>query len=462
VARAAASAAAEGAMVGAEGLEGGGLWAAVSRFLAGLTSTLLGKMALAAAAFLLMAGAGLLGYEMLKGKADGGVGAPDLGGISDSMRVRAGGDDRLGVAGKGEIRFDPLSAAKAPAATAPAAEAKAAGDKPAPDAKADAGADKPVPSGQLAHNLSGAKLSSSMGNDFGGKNIFGSNSSAPKFGGGAGLSNIAGANGHLAAMKASSLRPTASRMSIGKVSSNKAFGQALTARNFSNSALAVAPTNAEAASAGAQGAFDQQQSAGGNLNTPGAPGDSGGGGDTPPSLGGGAPSDPGLPAAPADPVGGSTDSGLQNSLSQISQMANQAMSDIQTGTIMSVLGGVLIGVGIGLMWVIGMQGVGAALIAAGAALLLMGVMKIAAGKSEEAQAIAMGQQLGQSIGNQQQANVINYCTQNAVATGTQVESCTPPESLTNSTAVSAQSTADANQVEQIPVSNTTIGPMTPQ
>jgi hypothetical protein len=366
--------------------------------------------------------------------------------------VRAGGDDRLGVDSTGEVRFDPLNAAsQAPAAPPPAA--KAADDKPAPDAKADAGADKPVPAGQLAHNMSGAQLSSSLGNNFGGKNIFGGNSAAPKFG--AGMANIGGAAGHLSTMKASTLHPTASRMTALRGSSNRALGQGFIANSLSKQGYAAANTSAEAASSLAQGAFDQQQPVGGNLSTPGSPGGTGigtGGGDTPPSLGGGAPGDPGgLPTAPADPTGGATDPGLQGAISQISDLANQAMSNIQTGTIMMAIGAVLIGIGCACL------PFGASLIAAGVALVIMGIMKISAGKSEAAQAIAMGQQLGSAIGNEQQAAAINYCTNNAITTGTAVQNCQPPESITNQTNVTAQSAADANRVEQIPVTNTTIG-----
>ncbi len=144
-ASAAASAAAEGAgLLGAEA--GGGFFAGIMRFLAGLAGTLLGKLAMAAAAFLMMAAAGLLGYEMMKGKGgDASVGTPNLGGIADSLHVHEGGDDRTGVDSKGDIRFDPLTAAK-PAATAPPTDVKAAGATPggAPDVAADSG-QKPVP-----------------------------------------------------------------------------------------------------------------------------------------------------------------------------------------------------------------------------------------------------------------------------------------------------------------------------
>ncbi|HEX4049046.1 MAG TPA: hypothetical protein VH309_14470, partial [Elusimicrobiota bacterium] len=444
VARAAASAAsvaAEGAIVGAEELEGGGLWAAISRFLAGLTSTLLGKMIAAAAAFLLMAAAGLIGYGLLKGKGNASVGAPDLGGITDSMRVREGGSDRFGMAGNSGLRFDPLAASKT-AAAPPPTEAKAAAAKPAPDKTADADAQKPVPTGLLAHNLSGAQLSSSLGGDFGSKNIFNGNSLAPKFGAGAvNMPKIGGTKGKLGKMQASTIHATPSARSVGKGSSNKAFGQLRLAKGLSEQGANA--TSAEQAAAASQGAFDQQQPTGGDLATSGAPG-----GDTPPAMGGTPPPDTGMPAAPVDPTGGATDPGLEGALSQISQLANQAMSDIQTGTMEAILGGILIGIGAALLfWP--MIAVGLALIAAGTALLMMGMSKISQGKQEAQQAIAMGQQLGDSIQNQQQADAINYCTNNAVATGTPVESCTPPENITDANAEATQDQSDIQKVKQI-------------
>ncbi|MFI5360636.1 MAG: hypothetical protein ACHQ49_01600 [Elusimicrobiota bacterium] len=441
VARAAASAAgmaAEGAAA-----EAGGLWA----LLAGLTSTFLGRAALAAAALLLMAGAGLLGYGLMKGKGDAGVGSPDLGGISDSMRVRSGGGDRLDVAGKGDIRFDSASAAKAPQAAAVPAAEKPAEEKPAPQAPAEA-ADKPVPADQLAHNLSGAKLSSSLGGDFGSKNIFSGSNNAPKFGAaGAKMPKFPGMKGKLGAMQASNLHPNASAMSVNKGSANKAFGQARLAKGLSQQAATA--STAEQAAAAAQGAFDQQQPTGGNLATSGGPG---GGGDTPPSLGGGAPPiDTGIPTPPATPPSNGTDPGLQNTLAQIGAMANQAMSDIQTGTMMMVLGGILIAAGVALLASLFSIPAGIALIAAGTALLIAGMMKISEGKKLAAQAIAMGQQLASSIGDAQQGAAINYCTNNAVTTGTPMENCTPPDSITNMSAQEASASADANRVQQIPV-----------
>ncbi len=433
----ASSAAAEAALLGAEDLGGGGLWAALSRFFAGLTGTLLGKMAVAAAAFLLVGAAGLLGYSLMKGGGGASLGSPNLGGITDSMRVRAGGDDRLGVASKGELRFDPLSASK-PAPTPP--EAKKAEEKPAPDVKekVDAAADKPVPAGELAHNLSGAKLSSSLGGDFGNKNIFAGNSAAPKFGqgiGAAGLKKFQGSKGQLGAMKASTVRGTPSQRSIGKASSQRAIGQLKMAKGMSM--LGAQATSNEAASSAAQGAFDQQQTTGGNLATSGAPG-----GDTPNALGGGAPNTS-MPGAPATPTTGGTDAGLQSALSQISSLANQAMSDMQTGMMELVLGAVLFAIGCCGIWT-------AYLIPIGLALMAMGYMEIQKAKQEEAQAMQMGQQLAQSIGNQQQGAAVNYCTQQAVNSGTPVSSCNPPDSVTNANAQSAQQQTDIQRVQAIP------------
>lgn len=443
----AAGAAGEGAAGLVSAAESGGFFAGVARFFAGIaeslgmgefwasiTSTLLGRMAVAAAAFLMVAAAGILGYALMKGNGNTGLGTPNLGAIADSMRVRAGGDDRLGVNGNGELRFDPLSAVKpAPAApTPPPADVKAADEKPAPDVKSDADAQKPVPSGLLAHNLSGAQLSSSLGGDFGSKNIFAGNSAAPKFGAGAAtLKKISGVKGKLGSMKASTAKANPSAHSVNKASANKAFGQLRMAKGLSQQG--AGSSTAEEAAASSQGAFDQQQQTGGALTTTGAPG-----GDTPPSLGGGAP-DTSVGSTPSSPPGSYTDPGLQSALQQISDLANKAMQDMQTGTMLLIIGACLCATG----W--------PPCVALGIALMAMGYMKIQQAKQEAAQAKAMGQQLAQQIGNQQQGNAINYCTDQAVSNGTPVSSCQPPDSVTNNTAQSAQDSADIQKVHQIPI-----------
>jgi hypothetical protein len=430
------SAAAEAVIVAEETT---GLWATFLRGFAYVTSTMLGKMAVGAAAALLVAGAGLLGFSLLKGDNTASVGAPDLGGITDSMRVRKGGDDRMGVASKGELRFDLLSAAK-PAA-APPAEAKKGEEPPPPEAPAKTDADvSKLASDQLAHNLAGAKLSSNLGGDFGNKNIFAGNSAAPKFG----ATNVAASSlkkfnpskGQLGAMKASTARGIPTRRTIGSARTQKAIGQLKMAKGMS--ILGATAGSNEGASANALGAFDQQQTNGGNLATIGAPG-----GDSVNPSGNSAP-DTTMPTAPATPPSTGTDPGLQNSLDQISALANKAMADMQMGIMLMIIGAILIAIGSAIPF-----GMGIPLIILGIALIAMGVAKILQAKAEAAQAKAMGDALAKQINDQQQAKAVNYCTDQALA-GTPTQDCKPPDSVTNGNAQDAQAQTDIQKVKAIP------------
>ena len=441
-ARAAASAAgALGEGAGLVGAESGGFLAGIARFLAGLaeslgmgefwaavTSTLLGKLAVAAAAFLLVAAAGILGYGLLKGKGGPGLGSPDLGGIADSMRVRAGGDDRMGVNSKGEIRFDPLSAPKAPAAPAPT-DAKAADEKPAPDADAR----KPMSADLLAHNMSGSKLSSSLGGDFGNKNIFAGNSVAPKFGGGPALSKIGGVKGKLSAMKGTPSHAILSPRSVKKGSSNKAFGQLRLAKGLSQQGAAA--SSAEQAATTSQGAFDQQQPVGQGLDTHNFPG------DTPPTMGGTPPDTSLNPNVPTTP-GTGTDPGLQNALQQISDLANKAMQDMKMGMMEIVIGIALIAAGLAFLpW-------GLALVLVGMGLVVMGGMLVMKAQQEQAQAKAMGQQLADNIDNMQQGDSVKACTDWAVQSGQPVSACPASVSDPKGKEHDAQDKADIDKAKK--------------
>jgi hypothetical protein len=431
----------------AESIGLGNAWATVSEFIAeawaGLTATALGRMGVAAAMFLLVAAAGLLGYSLMKGGNSGSLGSPDLGGITDSMHVRSGGDDRLGVASNGELRFDPLAAAK-PAGAPPPADATKAADKAAPPAAAGDQADSgglPMASGQLAHNLSGAQLSSSLGGEFGSKNIFTGNSAAPKFGGGAGLPKFQAANGKLGTMRPSAARASASKQGIGKATSSRAIGQ-LKYANGSSVGAEQAGTN-EVAAQSAQGAFDQQPATGGNLTTPGGggpgdPGTGGGGGGVTTGGGGGGGGDP---APPGTVPGGGTpgelittpstsnsvDPALASMLAQIEALANQAMQDMMTGT-EEIIAGIALCALAYTLWA-GFVWVGAGVLAAGIALIAMGYMEIQKAKSEAAQAEQMGTQLAGSLGNTPASNAVTYCTNQALG-GTPMNDCVPPDSVT--------------------------------
>jgi hypothetical protein len=460
VARAAASAAsAESAALGAvEAIEGGGLWSTVARFFAGLTSTVLGQVAVGAAALLFVGAAGLVGYAVLKGDGQGVMGIPNLGGIANSMRVRSGGNDRLGVASKGEIRFDPLnpSANQPPAkAEAKPAEAAPAPVEAAPEAVDPKAASKAMQD-RMAHNLSGSKLSSSLGGDFGNKNIFGGGGVNGRSGSGfngnlakVNMPRIGGAPGKLNAMKTAGGRMIASPRTTSKATSNRAIGQLKMAKGMSM--LGAASNTSEGAATAAQGAFDQSLTNGGQLNGPGGAGiglDPNGNVGTPSGVG--AP-DVSMPTAPNAPTATTTDPGLQNSLGQISQTADAGRQMIQSGTNMMLIGAVLIAAGIAIMnSTFGFGAIiGAMLIGLGGMLIGIGIMMKQMGNMMAQMAMTMGSALSAQIGNAQQGAVVNYCTNQAVTNGTAMANCAPPESITQTTAESQQNAADVNRVQQI-------------
>ncbi|MBI3566165.1 MAG: hypothetical protein HY079_13280 [Elusimicrobia bacterium] len=438
----AASAAAEGAAVGLEA--SGGVFGGLSRFLAGLTSTLLGKVAVAAAAFMMMAGAGLVGYSLLKG-GDAGLGVPNLGGISNSMKVRAGGNDRMGVASNGELRFDPLKP-NAPAQEKKAEPAKAE-ETPATDLKdhVDADAAKSV-AGQdkLAHNLSGAKLSSSLGGEFGGKNIFGgNNAAAPKFNDGmakVSLPKMGAQKGKLGGMQSKTPKGTASTRNVARGKTSRAIGQLRLAKGMSM--LGAQAGSAEGASSSAQGAFDQGQTQGGELNTPGAPGD----GTVAPN-GVGAP-DVSMPSTPDTPTGYGVDPGLQNALNQIGSMADAARQMQQQGEQMLIIGAAIMIIGYALIDVVWTAAIGAVIIAIGAMIMGMGYMMMQMAKQMAEMAKSMGSALSAQTGNTQQGQIINECTDQALA-GTQVSNCHPSEQTVQGQQFDQNGASGAERVRHI-------------
>ncbi|PIR15236.1 MAG: hypothetical protein COV48_15480, partial [Elusimicrobia bacterium CG11_big_fil_rev_8_21_14_0_20_64_6] len=331
VARAAASAASS-----AGGAAGG-----LSPLIAKMTATALGKVAVATGAALFLGGAGLFGYAMLQGGGAAGGAIGDLGALSSSMKIRAGGGDRTGyVASNGEIRFDPIKAAKAKKTEAEKAPEDAAADAGVPpEPAADAGkGDLP----RLEHNLSGSKLSSSLGGGFGGKNIFAGNSSAPKLNADLGKVNIPGAQkGRLSANR----RAATARVSRGgrarKMKANKAFGQLKVAKGMS--ALGAGNSAAEGAHSTASNAFD---GGAGNGNVDGAPSMAEGEVDSPSSPNGA----PDMTAPNVEtPDASYLDQANAAALAGIAKMAKAAGEMKKKAAQMRVMGYILIAVGIALI-----------------------------------------------------------------------------------------------------------------
>jgi hypothetical protein len=427
VARAAASAALGAAEAGEVGGAGGflsGLFASFSEWLAALGATLLGKVAIAAAALLIMAGMGALAYALLHGGANGAGGFnPALGDISSSMKIHSGDGDMLSSS-HGELRFDPLN----PQNAAGPAKPDATADKK-PDDKTAAGAaeanpdDKPwLAKDQLAHNLNGAKLSTSLGGDFGGKNIFGGNTfgSGQKFNGGAPMNLPKGQKGSLAAMQAKSTRGTSNGMDTMRAHSGNAFAQLRMSKGMS--AVGAGTPSAEGAASAANGAFDQQGVTGGTLNTIGGPG-IGDGAVTPPGGGGAGAPDTTVPTAPSTPPSTIGDPGLQNNMNQIQSMASTAGQLEKEGMMMVIMGIALMAVGVALMAIWGMEAIGAAILAIGAMIMGMGFMMEQMASMMAQMANQLGQMVSQVVGPYQ-GQIVNQCTQQALAGSSSCDSST--------------------------------------
>ncbi len=450
---------------------GAGLWGNLARMLAGASSTLLGKAALLVVALLVSAGAGMLGRSLLGGS-NAGLGAPNLGGISDSMRVRGPRGNRLGVASNGEVRFDPLKpdagqstavndAAKTPVVAEPAVPAavpEALPTKSGSPFGEKMGGGNWGPQNSLAHNLSGAKLSGSLGGQFGGKNIFsGSGDAKPRFSQGLAKVNPAKVGNNKGTLSGiATKRPSymAAARTTSQARSSRALGQLKLAKGMSM--LGVQAGTAEGASRSAAAAFDQQKTSGGEMIGPTMPGEK-----VAPVSNTGAP-DLTMPTAPDAPTGGALDPGLQNSLGQIGNMADQARQMQQQGTTMLLLGAALIALGIYMLhagWAsFGITAaIGAMLIALGAVFVGMGNSMKNSAKSMADMAKASGAALSAQIGNQQQGKVINNCTDQALA-GTAVKDCTNSQDITHSDEIDAREQSDAQKVRDMSKTNPVFDP----
>lgn len=435
-ARSAASAAASAGAAGAGGVAaggaavGGGAFSGLAGWLSGVLATTMGKAFFALGALLMLGGGGLLALGLMGGSGAGGGIVPDLGGLSSSLKIDRGGADRTAIAGKGEIRFDPLQAKAAPEPKkeeAPVEEktAEAPADAMEPGTINDtlAGKDK------LAHNLSGAKLTSNLGGGFGSKNIFGGAGSenAPKFNANLAKSNLSipkGKDGKLGAMKSNARTARGNRMAVNRAKTQRAFGQLKVARGLS--VAGAGANSADAARAGAANAFDQAATTGGELSSPGI----GTGPADTPSTGGGAPDVTSVPDVP-DVQGVNGDPRMDQAFKGIEKMAEQAAKMKKMGMMMIAIGIILIAIGTQLTGTIFGIPIGLVLIALGIALMAMGYMMMQQAKQMADMAKQMGSTLAQSYGTgSYQEQAVNECTDQVLANGggpCQRETYQPPQ-----------------------------------
>jgi hypothetical protein len=433
IARAAASAASStgGAAAGAAAQAVGAGW--LSSMLATLTATLMGKAILAAGVAMFLAGAGLFGYAMFYGAAAGGAGGiGDLGAISSSMKIRTDGGDRTGyIASNGEIMFDPLKAAEAKKAEAEKAPEEQTAGEPVPPAQtADAvgkGSDWNRPG--LEHNLSGAKLSSSLGGGFGGKNIFAGSSAAPKFDAGLAKANIKG--GEKGRLSASRNARTGRRVAGGRgqqVKANRAFGQLKVAKGMS--ALGAGTSGAEGARSSAAAAFDGSPTGGGNVV--GGPEAQTGPVDTPSSPGGA----PDVTAPNVDiPAGVAVDPNTAAMIAAIAAMAKKAGEMKKKAAQLMMMGIALIAAGAAMMGSPFTAPIGAMLIGIGGMLIGMSIMMSQMAAMMKDMADSMSQGLAARTSDVKQDEINKYCIDKAYNEGTDPKNCNPPDSVTENSTV---------------------------
>lgn len=425
-ARAAASAAVGGAEAGVAA-GSGGFFGSISSFLAGLMATSLGQALVMAGVAAFLVGAGVLGYALFKGGGADAAGG-DLGALASNIKYRAGGSDRTGyITGKEDIAFEQAKKPEPPKTEPAKPEEKK--EEPAPKDQIADGAAAQRPDwrgGGLQHNLSGSKLSSSLGGNFGSHNVMGGNGNAPKFDAGKAQVKIAGGQkGQMSAMKSGKTGSTRQGATGQKMKANRALGQ-LRAAKF-NSIGAAGASSADAASAGAQTAFDGANGRGDQ--TIGGPGNNGNGsngnGTVNPTGDGGAP-DVTVP----DPRGHFTDGSQAAIIAAIASMAEQAGQLKKTAEMLMIAGIALIAVGVALLfWP--MTAVGIALIAIGSMLVGMSIVMGQMADMMQNMAQSMSEALAARNGDQNQNNINKYCIRQAYERGTKPANCTPPDDVSH-------------------------------
>ena len=354
--------------------------------------------------------------------------------------------------------------------------AAAAAAKSADDARTNADA-RPQTQSQSDSNSEGPSQRNSMGGLAGGR--FGANSSFNNGGGsfssGVGLSGGIGGNfsamnggmkaprfagratparantrastGNLRAMSGGSARRGGVQGFGGNSGSRSAMGELKTANGMS-SAAAGAAGPIEGAAAQTQGAFGESSGGNAGFSHSAAVPSTGGGTGTAPASGGSAPD---LTAAQdstsAAPPGQASSLGpFQGMMDQIAAMADKSASDMKTGKIELIAGMAMLACLVGLF--------NPALLAAGLALVALGLLTIQKAKSEATQATNMASQLAKQMDNKQQETAVNVCTAEILRTAGAVNStnCTDPEAGAvggSSTGINQNETKDTGQIQRV-------------
>lgn len=404
-----AAAAAGGAPVAA--VERFGL-AALRQFLAATWATVGGKFALIGAAFLAAGGAVLLGSYLAAPRAASGD-AAFLGGIFSTISAKprySPALDYLRRVSRGELRFDPAKPAPAPLRKEePASAAPAAGPEVSwQEALAGGG----PPQDLMPNNLSGAALSSSLGGQFGNKNVF-DNPETPKFGergyDRGGLKTLSAQRGKTQAMRrGSTSKQVRSGRSLRGLS-KRAMGQLKLASVLST---AGSQSSGEASSRLASDAFDQGVSQGGE--PPLMPGEEA---PTAAPIGSGAPD-----TTPPPNPGHTNATPYQKQLDGIGTQAVQAGQMKNMGIMLMILGAVLIVIGI-ILNAASFGTAGNILIALGVVLIGIGLMMLIMSMMMKNQAKDAAKQLQSAYSQESQNAHAQECVDQAYESAQ--AACTP-------------------------------------
>ncbi|MBI5244972.1 MAG: hypothetical protein HY922_15005 [Elusimicrobia bacterium] len=229
-----------------------------------------------------------------------------------------------------------------------------------------------------------------------------------------------GPKGKMAAFGRSRSALSAKKISTLRGRSSRAMGQLKLARTMSNAGAASTPdTQARQYSADA---FDQRASVGAQMAEVEP-----GGVVVPPSAPGGAgtpPVDDSVPDAP--PVNTPENATpYQPNLDAAKGMGQMAGMLKLMSMMLLAIGAVLIGIGIKLMGNPLTSFIGAVILAMGLALVAMGMMMLmAAGQMADA-AKGMGDQISDQYGQEDQGQIVNECSDQALADGTAPANCRP-------------------------------------
>ena len=377
----------------------------LAQLFARLLSTTAGRLALAACAALMIGV--LLALPRLFTASSARPGEVALGGISDSLHVRRPGEsvalDSLAQVARGQLKFDDGAAAAKPKEEEKPPEKQEAPATPTPPEKTDwnnvLNSERPY-TDKLAHNLAGAKLSGSLGNNFGRANVF-TDPNAPKFGD-AMLNKLGQLNGRSASMK-STKKIASARSSRLSSRSPRAIGQLRFARQLSSRAGLASTVDQAKTAAG--DAFDGQVTQGGAAPMIGSA-------DTPATVSP-PPNSPTVAPPTATPF---NDTPYQNNLDQAKQQAQDAGNMKMMGMIMLALGAALMMAG--MMMMNGPQAqMGMMLLIAGIGLMAAGAMMMMMAANEKQQADNNANQVQQQQGQGAQAQDAHQCIDQAYNNG---------------------------------------------